>query len=249
MNANEMSAWIRFGGGQELWDELSARFGIKALAAANSGVQMGGWFKKPIESLEDFRGLKIRMPGLGGEVIKRVGAAAITLPGSEIFPALQSGAIDGTEWVGPWNDLAFGFYKVAKHYYYPGFHEPGSVLSVGFNKEVWDRFSPAQQEIVDLAASAEYELSLAEFDTENARSFQDILAMPDVTVGPFPEDVVQALAETAEQVVSETASHDDLTRRIHDSFMAFRKSSIDYNRVSELAFAQARLAATRPSES
>ncbi len=239
-NAAEMSAWIRYGGGQQLWDELSAGFGIKPMMAANSGMQMGGWYKQPINSLEDLKGLKIRMPGLGGEVLNRLGAATITLPGAEIFQALQSGAIDGTEWVGPWNDLALGFYKVAKNYYYPGFHEPGTVLSLGINLDVWNRFNDAQRQIISSAAAAEVETSLAEFNAENARSLEEILAMPDITLAPFPDEVSRAIARVSAVVLAEIAQGDDINKRIHKSFTEFRRRAIAYNKVSEFAFARAR---------
>ncbi|MCB1476433.1 MAG: TRAP transporter substrate-binding protein, partial [Rhodobiaceae bacterium] len=139
LTANELDGWVNHGGGQALWDELAGGFNVKPLMAGNTGVQMGGWFAKEIKSLEDLKGLKFRMPGLGGEVLRQLGASVVALPGGEIFPALQSGAIDGTEWVGPWNDMAFGFYKVVKYYYWPGFHEPGSGLACGVNKGVWEK--------------------------------------------------------------------------------------------------------------
>lgn len=130
MTAAEINAWIYHGGGQELWDELSARFKIKAFMCANTGVQLPGWYRNEIKSLDDLKGLSIRMPGLGGEVMRRLGAASVTLAGPDIFPALQNRTIDAAEWVGPWNDMAFGFYRLAKYYYWPGFHEPGSSLAM-----------------------------------------------------------------------------------------------------------------------
>ena len=145
LTAPEIDAWVNHMGGQALWEELSAQFNVQPFQAGNTGVQMGGWFAKEINSIEDLKGLKFRMPGLGGEVLRRLGVNVVALPGGEIFPALQSGAIDGTEWVGPWNDLAFGFYKVVKYYYWPGFHEPGSALGVGINKGVFDKFSDFRQ--------------------------------------------------------------------------------------------------------
>ena len=243
LNGPEMSAWINHDGGQELWDELSAGFGIKPFMVANSGVQMGGWYKKELNSIEDFKGLKVRMPGLGGEVLDRLGAAATTIPGSEIFPALQSGAIDGTEWIGPWNDLAFGFYKVAKHYYYPGFHEPGTALSLGINMDSWNRFSPADQSLIAMAAAAETERSLSEFNAENARSFDEILTMPDIKVHAMPDDVMAAIAKVSREVVAEAGETNDISRRIHDSFSAFRARALNYSRISEYAYARARLLA------
>src|SRR6056297_1238805 len=148
MTATENDAWLYHAGGQDLWDELGAQFNIKAMPAGNTGVQMGGWFRNEVTSVDDFNGLKFRMPGLGGEVLRKLGAAVQALPGGEIFPALQSGAIDATEWVGPWNDLAFGFFRVAPYYYYPGFHEPGSTLECGINLDVWNSFSDADKALV-----------------------------------------------------------------------------------------------------
>ncbi len=241
LNGAEMSAWIRYGGGQALWDALSAEHGIKPFLAGNSGVQMGGWYKHELKSLEDFKGLKVRMPGLGGEVLSRLGAATTALAGAEIFPALQSGAIDGTEWIGPWNDLAFGFYKIAKHYYYPGFHEPGTALTLGINLDLWHRFSSSQQSLIALAATAETERTLAEFNAENARAYQEILAMDDVHVRPFPDEVMRAVGTISRQVIAETAATDDTTARIHASYTAFRKQALAYNKISEFAFSRARL--------
>ncbi|MFN3232117.1 MAG: TRAP transporter substrate-binding protein [Alphaproteobacteria bacterium] len=237
----ELSAWIRWGGGQELWDELSARYNIKAFLTANSGTQMGGWYKRPLETLEDFKGLKVRMPGLGGEVLRRMGAAASTIPGGEIYQALQSGRIDGTEWAGPWNDVAFGFFEIAKYYYYPGFHEPGTGLSMGINLDVWNRLSPAQQSVIESSTTAEVEMALAEFNAENARAYQDILAMPDITVAPFPREISREISRLSKEVVAEAGQGDELSQRIYQSFSEFRERAIAYNKISELAFAQDRL--------
>src|SRR5215813_13066180 len=133
--ADEIAAWIQFGGGQALWDELSAGFNIKPLMSTNTGVQMGGWFTKEVSGPDGLRGLRYRMPGMGGEVLRRLGAVVVNVPGGEITAALKSGAIDASEWVGPWNDMILGLHKVSKFYYYPGFHEPGTILSLGINKK------------------------------------------------------------------------------------------------------------------
>ena len=132
----EMNGWIRFGGGQELWDELAGEFGLKGLMCGNTGVQMGGWFRKEINSADDLKGLKMRIPGLGGDVMAKIGASPVSLPGGQIYENLVSGAIDATEWVGPWNDEVMKFYEAAKYYYYPGMHEPGSMLAAGLQQEV-----------------------------------------------------------------------------------------------------------------
>ena len=134
LTATEMNAWIRFGGGQQLWDELAAEYGLKGLMGGNSGVQMGGWFRKEIESVADFKGLKMRIPGLGGDVLAKLGGSPVSLPGNQIYENLISGTIDAAEWISPWNDIAMKFYEAATYYYCPGMHEPGPVLSIGMNK-------------------------------------------------------------------------------------------------------------------
>ena len=141
--ANELFAWVQYGGGQELWDSLSAQFNIKPLLCCNTGTQMGGWCTREIASLQQLKGLRYRMPGLGGEVLRRLGAIVVNVPGGNIVASLKSGAIEGSEWVGPWPDLAMGLQKVAPYYYYPGFHEPGTGITLGINKRVWVSFDPS----------------------------------------------------------------------------------------------------------
>ncbi len=239
--ANEIDSWIYYGGGQELWDELGAQFNIKGLPCGNTGVQMGGWFNKEINSLEDFKGLKIRMPGLGGEVLRRIGASAIALPGGEIFPSLQSGAIDATEWVGPWNDLAFGFYKVTKYYYWPGFHEPGSSLAVGINTGVWDSFSAADKALVQACAAGENNRSFAEFNARNNDALNTLIKKHGVQLRQMPEDVLNAIGEASGKVVAEVAEVDDISKRIYESFISFRRQSISWAKIADQAYMNARL--------
>ncbi|MCH9781006.1 MAG: TRAP transporter substrate-binding protein, partial [Alphaproteobacteria bacterium] len=175
LTANELQAWVNWGGGQELWDELAEGFNLKPMLAGNTGVQMGGWFSKEINTPDDLVGLKMRMPGLGGKVLNKLGASAIALPGGEIFQALQSGTVDATEWVGPWNDLAMGFYKVTSYYYYPGFHEPGSGLECTFNLDVWNSFSKSDQELLKAACHAENDIMLSEYNAKNTDSLDKLL--------------------------------------------------------------------------
>ncbi|MCK5092716.1 MAG: TRAP transporter substrate-binding protein, partial [Gammaproteobacteria bacterium] len=167
LTAQEMNGWLYYGGGMALWRELYEPFGLIPAAAGSTGVQMGGWFNKEINSIEDLKGLKMRIPGLGGEVLRRAGGTPVTLPGGEIFTSLQSGAIDATEWVGPYNDLAFGFYKAAKYYYYPGWHEPGTYLEYFFNKKAYDSLTTELKHIVDAACMETEHWVLAEFDANN----------------------------------------------------------------------------------
>lgn len=240
MTAPEIMAWTEFGGGQQLWDELSARFNIKPFAAGNSGHQLGGWFKRPINRLEDMRGLRIRMPGMGGEVLRRLGASAVALPGGEIYQALQSGAIDGTEWVGPWNDLAFGFHREAKYYYWPGFHEPGAQLGVGINLGIWNDFTPQEQAIVRGACWQANNLSLAEFWHYNAVALKQLVEDHGVDLREMPADVMDALARASKAVLEETARADDITGRIFESYKASLERSQEWGRIADEAFMAAR---------
>jgi TRAP-type mannitol/chloroaromatic compound transport system substrate-binding protein len=241
MTATEMAAWVEFGGGQALWDKLAAGYNLKPFAVGNTGGQMGGWFNKEINSLEDYKGLNIRMPGLGGAVLRRVGAVAVSLPGSKIFSALQSGAIDATEWVGPWNDLAFGFYKVAKYYYYPGFHEPGTALSCGVNLKIWESMSAQEKSLIQTAMQAENGMVLAEFNARNGEALDVLRNKHKVKVRRFPNPVLGALGQAAGEVVNEAGTADAMTRKIYESFLAFRKKSISWTKHSEQAFWGARL--------
>lgn len=240
MTANEINAWIYHGGGQELWDNLSKGFNIKPFMAANTGVQLAGWYRKEINTVEDLKGLKIRMPGLGGEVMRRLGAAAVTLPGGEIFPSLQNGTIDATEWVGPWNDMAFGFYQVAKYYYWPGFHEPGSSLSAGFNLTVWESFTPAQQAIVRAACAAENDYTLAEYNYWNGRSLKTLIEKHKVELRKFSPELLTAFRTTSNAVLADTAKADETTAKVYASFMDAMKSSAEWTRIGEQGFVDAR---------
>jgi len=241
MTATEMDAWLLHGGGQELWDELSAQFNVKALPAGNTGVQMGGWYNKEINTPDDLKGLKIRMPGLGGETLRRIGAAVVTLPASEIFPAFESGAIDATEWIGPWNDLAFGLHKVAKYYYYPGFHEPGPTLSLGINKTVWDGFSEGHRTIIREASLAENNRVLAEFNARNAEALIVLRDEHGVDFRRFNDDVLNAVGKVAGEVVREVGDESELAGRILKSFLEFRQRSMAWTRVADHAFWASRL--------
>ena len=240
MTAVEHLAWINYGGGQELWDELSARFNIKPLASGNTSLQMGGWFRREINTLEDLKGLKIRMPGLGGDVLRRLGAAAVALPGGEIYQALQSGAIDGTEWVGPWNDLAFGFYREAPYYYWPGFHEPGAMLAVGVNKDVWDSFGDMEQSIIRCASAYATERSLGEFAHFNAVALETLLEEHGVQLRRFSDEIYAAFGAASKEVLEDAAASSDIAGRVFDSFRTSLLRSQNWFRVAEEAYMAAR---------
>ena len=240
MTAQELNAWLNFGGGQELWQELSAKFNVIAFQSANTGVQMGGWFNKEIKTLNDFKGLKVRMPGLGGEVMRRLGAAAVALPGGEIFPSMKSGAIDASEWVGPWNDMAFGFYQVAKYYYCPGFHEPGAGLSTGINLDVWNSLTKAQQGVIRTACAAENDATSSEYNYKNAAALDTLIKKHKVEVRSFSDDIMKTIKATSIQVLEEAAAKDAFTAKVYDSFKASLKNSMRWAEVSEEAYTQIR---------
>lgn len=240
LSANEFNAWIRFGGGQELWDELAEPFGIKGLMCGNTGVQMGGWFRKEINSPDDLKGLKIRMPGLGGDVMAKLGASPVSLPGSQIYENLVSGAIDATEWVGPWNDQAMKFYEAAKYYYYPGMHEPGAMLAIGMNKKWWDSLSASDQLIINAAASMENEVMMSEYNAKNGAALASLVNDQGVKLRPFNDDVYDAFAEASEEVFDEVQQHSELAARIHKSFVTARAEIGAWAKISDQAYIEQR---------
>jgi len=215
--ATEYAAWLEFGGGQALWDELTAKFNVKSIYTGETGIQSGGWFNKEINTLDDFKGLRMRMPGLGGEVLRRRGALPVVLPGGELYPSMQSGAIDATEWVGPWNDMAFGFHQVAKYFYSPGFQEPNAALATGINLNVWQELSPRHQEILTTACQAETYYTIAQFLYNNARSLQILKDKHGIQPRHFSPEIMAGLRETSLEVLEETAQKSDLAKRIYES--------------------------------
>ncbi len=240
MTAQEMNAWLHYGGGLELWRKLYVKFGIVPLAAGNSGVQMAGWFNKEINSLADIQGLVMRIPGLGGEVFQRAGGVAVALPGSEIYTSLQTGTIDATEWVGPYNDLAFGFQNIAKYYYYPGWHEPGTTLEAIVNKEVWDSLPTDLQRILEVASRAINQDVLDEFTARNNRALTILVNEHDVELRRLPEDVLIKFAELSEIVLNEAAADDPLSLEILRSYRDFLEEVRAYHSISEKAYINAR---------
>ncbi len=240
LTAHERIGWLNFGGGQALWDETYAPFGIRGFFAGSSGVQAGGWFREPLETLDDLQGLKMRIAGLGGEVLRRLGVSVTLMPPGEIFGAMKSGAIDAAEWVGPWNDLAFGLSDVAKHYYLPAFHEPGPALECLVNLEAFEALPADLQAIVREAASAAALESLGEFAFYNAQAFATLDELG-VTVHTWPEDVVDALRSSSEDVLMELSTANDLCRRIHASYDAYRQKAVAYADASEREMLRLRL--------
>ena len=240
MTAAEIMGWIDYGGGQALWEELSGQFGVIAFQAANTGHQMGGWFRKEINALSDFQGLKFRIPGLGGDVVRGLGGAPVTLSGGEIYQALQTGAIDATEWVGPWNDFALGFYREAPYYYGPGFHEPGSSLATGINRQVWDGLSDWHKAVVRAACAETNHLSVGEFTHYNAAALERLETEHGVQLRAFPDEVMARAQEISRDVLSDAGNSDPLARKIYDSFTSEMKRVRRWASVSDGPYYAAR---------
>jgi TRAP-type mannitol/chloroaromatic compound transport system substrate-binding protein len=233
---NEINAWINYMGGQELWDEVAGEFGLKCIACGSTGVQMGGWFNKEIETADDLKGLKMRIPGLGGDVLAKLGASPVSLPGGQIYENLVSGAIDATEWVGPWNDYFMKFYEAAKYYYYPGMHEAGSILSFGMNQKWWSDLSKTEQEIIKAACGEEHNLSMSEYNANNGTFLAKLVKEHGVEVREFSDEIYDSFGEAAEEVFGEAQAHSDLAKRIHESFVAARADVGGWMKLSEQAY-------------
>ncbi|MCY3667814.1 MAG: TRAP transporter substrate-binding protein DctP [Gemmatimonadetes bacterium] len=240
LNAAEINGWLRYGGGQSLWDELYADFNLRAFPVGNTGVQMGGWFNREINTLADFSGLVMRMPGLGGEVLRRLEVTVKALPGGEIFQALKTGAIDATEWVGPYNDLAFGLHQAAQYYYWPGWHEPGTALECMVNKQALEALPADLQAVVEYACQAANDDMFSEFTARNSQSLKTLVDQHSVQLRRFSDELLAQIGKVSAEVVAEIAGQDPFSSRVYSSFDAFRKNSIAYTRISEEAYTQAR---------
>ncbi|GMG85064.1 TRAP transporter substrate-binding protein [Paralimibaculum aggregatum] len=232
----EIDAWMKYAGGQELYDELAGEFGLKGFPCGNTGVQMGGWFNKEIESPDDLKGLKMRIPGLGGDVLSKLGASPVSLPGSQIYENLVSGAVDATEWVGPYNDYFMKFYEAAKYYYWPGMHEPGSQLCMGMNASWWGSLSKTDQAIIESACNEENARQMAETNAENGRFLERLVNEHGVELREFNDDVYEAFGEAAEEVIEEARDHSDLAARIFDSTLKARKEIGGWMAISDVAY-------------
>ena len=236
----EMNAWLHYGGGMELWRELYADFGLVPFDAGNSGVQMGGWFREPFADLSELRGRKMRIPGLGGEVMQRLGVTTVNIPGGELFTAMQTGVIDALEWVGPYNDLAFGLHKVAKHYYYPGWHEPGSTVELIVNADAWASLPADLQAVVEAACAATGARMTAEIGARNQQALRTLVDEHGVQLHEFPPDVLDALRAASAEVLEELTANDAFARRVYDSYRAFAREAATSTRRHELAYLLAR---------
>jgi TRAP-type mannitol/chloroaromatic compound transport system substrate-binding protein len=240
MNGREMEGWISYGGGGELWRETYAPFNLIPMRGGNTGVQMGGWFNKEINSVADFQGLKMRIPGLAADVLQRLGGVPVNLPGDNLYTALQTGVLDATEWTAPYNDLAFGFQDIAQYYYYPGWHEPGAVIEFIFNKQLFEALPADMQAIMTTAAEA-VNLSMSdEFTARNSSALQDLINNHGVMPRKFPDDLLRELNTISQEVIDELGRISPLSERIHASYRAFEADVRAYHAIAEEAYTDAR---------
>jgi len=236
LNFQGMNGWLYDGGGMDLWNEVYAPFGMVALPCGNTGVQMTGWFKKEIKSVADLKGLKMRIPGLAGKVYANLGVDVKVLPGGEIFPALERGVIDAAEFVGPFQDRRLGLQKAAKYYYTTGWHESSTVSELLINKAAWQKLPKDLQAVVTNAAAACNVISEAWCQRNNAEAMDDLVNKQGVIARPLPDAVIDALRKETEKVLAEAVGKDALTKKVHDSYMAYKTKFDAWSKYSETAY-------------
>ena len=233
MNAQQLNAWILCGGGMELWEELYAPYNLIPMLGGNTGCQMGGWFNKRIDSINDIRGLKMRMPGLGGKVLEKAGGAPVLLAGGELYTGLERGVIDATEWIGPYHDYKMGFHQIARYYYVNGWHETGAALESIFNKERFEDLPEDLQAILRTAMMRANHWVLSEFEAKNAVYLQKLKDEGDVEISYYPQEVIDALREHTRDVIQDLASGDPAAQKVYDSYSSFYRSIKEWSDVSE----------------
>ncbi len=235
-NPQGINTWFYSGGALKLWEEVYAPFNLVPRPQGNTGVQMGGWFRKKIESVNDFKGLKMRIPGLGGKVIAKAGGTVVLLAGGEIYTSLERGVIDATEWVGPLHDLRMGFYQATKYYYYPGWHEPGTTLEVIFNKKAYDELPGDLKAILDAVAAETNHWSLCEFEAQNGEALETLITKHGVELLRFPDSVLNDFRKLSDEVLAEEAAKDPVCKKVHEAYLAFKAKLARWGEISEKAY-------------
>lgn len=240
MNAQEMNGWLHYGGGIELWQEAYAPFNLVPFTGGSTGVQMAGWFDKEINSVEDLKGLKMRIPGLAGEVFTYAGGTAVRIAGGELYTSMQTGVIDALEWVGPYNDLAFGFQEVARYYYYPGWHEPGAMLEFIVNGDSYAALPDDLKAIVKYASRAVNQDMLDEYTARNNAALQNLINEHGVQLRRLPDDVLEALWEGTKKAMKQLVEEDAMAAKVYASYREFYKGARSYHHISEQAYINVR---------
>ncbi len=236
MNAQQMISWLYSGGGLQLWEELYAPLNLVPMPVGNTGPQMGGWFKREINSPSDLQGLKMRIPGLGGDVIKRAGGSAILSALGEIYTNLERGVIDAAEWIGPYHDYLQGFHKAAEYYYYPGWQEPQTVTELMINKSAFDALPPYLQNIIRTAAARSTHWVLSEFDAKNNTYLEKLVREEGVKLRKFPESVLEALRKHANDSVADIVERDAFSKKTYESYNNFHKMVAGWSDIGEKVY-------------
>ena len=236
----EMYAWFYHDDGMALMQKVYEPYGLLSFPGGNTSNQMGGWFRKEINSLDDLKGLKMRIPGVGGEVFQRAGGTAVTLPGGELYTSLQTGVIDATEWVAPYNDMSLGLHEVARYYYYPGWHEPGPTLEMTVNKKAFESLPKDLQRIVEVAARYANQDMLDEYTARNNAALNLLLDKHDINVKPLPDDVLIALRQASDDYLQEVIASDPMAKKVYQSWKSFLDNASNYHRISEQAYINTR---------
>ena len=243
LTAQEQNAWAYYGGGIEIADKAAYHpLGLKFLPMGNTGNQMGGWYAKEINRVEDLKGLKFRMPGLGGEILSTFGTQVVLLAGSDVLPALSSGAIDGTEWIGPAADLGFGLYKVCKNYYYPGWHEPAAILDGFFDLNEWESLPDDLKALVEHAAAATNMQILSKFQALNNAALQKLVKEHGVQLRPYSAELVSAIGQRAGDVIPQLAEKSADSAMLYNHIINFHRTMVEWSTYSEANFLNARVA-------
>lgn len=230
-------SWLYHGGGLELWREVYKPFNVVPMVAGCTGVQMTGWFKKPVESVADFKGLKMRIPGLAGRMYADLGVDVKLLPGGEIFPALERGVIDAAEWVGPFLDRRLGLQNAAKYYYTTGWHEPATTSEIVINEKAWASLPDDLKAIVQAAADATNQEGMLWMEAQNGPALADLVENSGVNIARLPDDVIKALRDSSQAILSDAAGKDPMVKKVHDSFFSFKEKHDKWNEISESTFA------------
>jgi TRAP-type mannitol/chloroaromatic compound transport system substrate-binding protein len=233
MNFRSMNAWYYFGGGEKVLNDFYGGFNMVHLLAGNTGTQMAGWFRKEIKSLADVKGLKMRISGLGGEVMARIGAVPQMVAGADIYPSLEKGTIDATEWIGPYDDEKLGFNKVAKFYYYPGFWESGPSINFFINKDAWAKLPKEYQEMLYVAAYEANITMMAKYDHQNPIALSKLLSSG-TQVKKLPDDVMEAAYKGAQDLYKEETAKNPKFKVVYDSYFGYRKSQLAWMGVAEM---------------
>lgn len=239
MTAKGVNAWLYNGGGLELWRELYKPFNLVPLPAGNTGVQMGGWFNKKIETVSDLKGLKMRIPGLGGKVLAKAGGTPILLAGGEVYTALERGTIDATEWVGPFHDKRLGLYRAAKYYYYPGWHEPGTALEFIVNSNAWAELPEYLQKIVEVATHSINQQIYYTFQALNIKALRELTENSHVKVREFPPEVLKELKRLTIEALDEEAAKDASFKKVYEAYKKFQADNAAWNTISDDAYSRA----------